>query len=193
MKFFRPAAAGFSLILATASPCLAQMSMGGPSSGTNSPPPAARPEPSDIAPAGLPGAGQAPIATGPVVQKPSTGDPTQELFAAVNSGDYNAAQDAISRGADLTAQDAFGETALDLAVSLNRSNITFLILQARNEDGGGGVISPGPAFPGGMGNGHEVAATPAKVTAPARPVPVMGNDPGTPNPSAGFLGFGSKN
>jgi hypothetical protein len=141
-----------------------------------------------------------------VVQKPTIADPTQALFAAVNSGDYNAAQDALSRGADLTAQNDLGETPLDLSIALNHSNITFLLLATRNETAGGGAASPGPAF---------TATTPAK-PAPRKPHPATptheaaqvaapqhaaepavnitpGNNPGTPNPSAGFLGFGTKN
>ena len=100
----------------------------------------------DIAPPALPGAMQAPVATGPVVHKAQTGDPTTALFAAVNSGDYNAAQDAISRGANLYAQNQLGETPLDLSVSLNRSSITFLLLATRNETGGD-VASAPPTAP----------------------------------------------
>lgn len=131
-----------------------------------------------------------PVATGPSVSKPSIGNPTTALFAAVNGGDYNAAQDAISRGANLNAQNTLGETPLDLAVALNRSTITFLILSARNEDGGGDVAdaNAGPA--------PVMAVASRSHAAPhARPpvsVPVMGNNPGTPDPSAGFLGFGRK-
>ena len=88
---------------------------------------------------------QAPVATGPVVHKAQTGDPTTALFAAVNSGDYNAAQDAISRGANLYAQNQLGETPLDLSVSLNRSSITFLLLATRNETGGDVASAPAPA------------------------------------------------
>lgn len=195
MKFFRPIPAALLLILGAGLPAFAQMpgsSLANPNGNIPSAP--AQQVPPNIAPPGLPGAGQAPVATGPVMQKPPAGDPTQALFAAVNKGDYNAAQDAISRGADLTAHDAFGETPLDLSIALNRSNITFLILQARNEDGGGNGIAPGPAFPPGSGTNlpsPALDATPAR--AEARPaLPVMGNDPGKPDPSSGFLGFGGK-
>jgi hypothetical protein len=99
----------------------------------------------------------------------------------------------------MTAQNAFGETPLDLSVALNRSSITFLLLSARNESGGDegdGAISPGPAFPtapSGHHHHHHWEATPASAPAPAHePVPVIGNNPGTPDPSAGFLGFGPK-
>jgi len=90
----------------------------------------------DIAPPALPGAGEVSgIATAPKVAKQNQGDPTTELFTAINADDYNAAQDAISRGADLTAQNQLGETPLDLSIALNQNSITFLLLGARNEDG----------------------------------------------------------
>jgi hypothetical protein len=202
MKYTSSAALGFILFLAAA-PAFAQMSMGGgPGGGAGggapgggAPTPQARVP--DIAPPALPGAGDAPIATGPKMTKPLIGDPTQALFAAVNSGDYNAAQDAISRGANLTAQDPLGETPLDLAVSLNRTNITFLLLESRNETGGDETISPGPAFtsaaPPAHGKHKPLHAIPASDTTPIHATqPAMGANPGTPNPAAGFLGFGSK-
>jgi hypothetical protein len=157
----------------------------------------------DIAPPALPGAGDAPgIATAPKVTKVDQGDPTTELFKAINANDYNGAQDAISRGADLTAQNPLGETPLDLSIALNQNSITFLILGARNEDG-----APPPAPVQTQAQIHtrtRAHAMPAAMTAPpevyqapetttTEPAPVMGNDPGTPNASAGFLGFGAKN
>jgi hypothetical protein len=148
----------------------------------------------DFAPPAIPGAGSpSGIATAPKVAKANQGDPTTELFTAVNANDYNNAQDAISRGADLTAQNPLGETALDLSVALNHNSITFLILGARNEDGPPPVVATkmpvnGKALP--MQASVETSPMPAPAPAPAR---VMGNDPGTPNASAGFLGFGPKN
>ncbi|MDE8345114.1 MAG: ankyrin repeat domain-containing protein [Acidocella sp.] len=179
-------------------PALAQMAPGmGPGMGgdAGAPHPLARTP--DIAPPALPGAAVPPVATGPTIAKPAIGDPTTALFAAVNSGDYNAAQDAISRGANLNAQNALGETPLGLAVALNRSTITFLILSARNEDGGGASdanAGPAPAMPvmakARAGSPVSNAAGPASTARIA--VPVMGNNPGTPDPAAGFLGFGGK-
>ena len=100
----------------------------------------------DIAPAGVPGAVSAPLATGPRLRK-NIGDPTTALFNAIDKNDYSAAQDAVSRGADLNAQNPLGETPLDLSVALNRSAITFMLLAARNEDGDN-AASPeaGPAL-----------------------------------------------
>jgi hypothetical protein len=187
MRHVRLAGLGFAAFLAAA-PAFAQLSMGGGGS-PGGPAPQPKGHVPEDAPAAVPGMGQAPVQTGPVVAKPVTGDPTAALFAAVNNGDYNAAQDAISRGADLTSEDALGETPLDLAISLNRSAITFLLLQTRNETGGGGG-APGPVLPAPKPS--KVKITPAAEKQMVH-VPVMGNDPGTPDPSAGFLGFGAKN
>jgi hypothetical protein len=192
----------FALVLSlAATPALAQMApgmgggmggMGGGMGGGNAPQPRQRVP--DIAPAGVPGATSAPLATGPNLRKPGTGDPTAALFTAINKNDYGAAQDAVSRGANLNAQNPLGETPLDMSVALNRSTITFMLLAARNEEGGGTA-----AVPAAPPAGHHAPAptytisdrTPAPRPLPV-PVPVMGNNPGTPDPAAGFLGFGSK-
>jgi len=192
MKYFC-SALGLVLSLAAA-PAMAQLS-GGPGGSSGAPQPQAPVH--DIAPSGVPGAGDVPVATGPNLAKPSSGDPTQELFTAVNAGDYNSAQDALSRGANLSAQNAFGETPLDLSVALNRSSITFLLLAARNETGGNDTdAGAAPVLPVSPGHHHHhLAVTPVtdeSKPAPAPAAPVMGNNPGTPNPSAGFLGFGNK-
>jgi len=162
-----------------------------------------KPETPDIAPPALPGAGQiGGIATAPKVARQNQGDPTAELFTAINGDDYNGAQDAISRGADLTAQNALGETPLDLSISLNQNAITFLLLGARNEDAGpppaaaqttAAVATPKyrrHAEPAALDSPPMARSTPAAVPPPA---PAPGNAVGTPNAAAGFLGFGSKN
>lgn len=179
------------------------MSMGG---GGAAPQPQARTP--DIAPPALPGAGNgAPLATGPKMQQPASGDPTAALFTAINKGDYNGAQDALGRGADLGAENQFGETPLDLSISLNRNTITFLLLQTRNEMGGmSGPVgqawtlgSPKPAtahkgkakeqHPAPIPAPHAVAPKPV----PQHMVPAATGPKGTPNPQAGFLGFDPKN
>ena len=224
MRYIPATALGLVLLLAGApvlilagAPAFAQMSMGGsPGGGGGAPGGANTPEPvaptHDIAPPALPGAGApGPLATGPVVQKPSIADPTQALFAAVNNGDYNAAQDALSRGADLNAQNALGETPLDLSIALNRSTITFLLLATRNETGSTDTISPGPAFPATATATlrvkpahHKPHTTPAAAapahtsaaplgTASGATAPAWESNPGTPNTSAGFMGFSPKN
>ncbi len=191
---------GLALLLAAA-PASAQMALGGGGPGGA---PGGAPQPQapvpDIAPPALPGAGTpAPLATAPVAQKPAIADPTQALFAAVNSGDYNAAQDALSRGADLTAKNALGETPLDLSIALNHSNITFLLLATRNETGGDNGAPPAGPAATTPAPASAIPAAPARATlttahasVPAVAI-VPGNNPGTPNPAAGFLGFGSQN
>lgn len=195
MRYFLPTALGFILTFACV-PAFAQMSMGGMGGGGGAPAPQAHVP--DIAPPALPGAAAAPLATGPVMQKPTTGDPTAALFSAINSGNYNSAQDAISRGANMNAENALGETPLDLAVALNRTNITFMLLAARNEMGGndsGGAVTPvAMTTPAPHSKARKPHITPVTETTPMHAtVPVMEDNPGTPNPSAGFLGFGAKN
>jgi hypothetical protein len=186
MRNFTTPAFGL-ILLCAASPAAAQLSANGPGSQAGAP--TATPRVPDIAPPALPGAGAAPLATGPVMQKPTTGDPTQELFTAVNSGDYTSAQDALSRGANLSARNDLGETPLDLSIALNRSQITFLLLATRNETGGdSATVTPMPA------SAAPAAAPVHHHLHPAvkRALPALGNNPGTPDPSAGFLGFGPK-
>ena len=154
-------------------------------------------QPQSLPPENLPpalpgmGAGQA-LNAGPSLVKPQTGDPTAQLFNAINSNDYNSAQDAISRGADIDAQNALGETPLDLSVSLNRNSITFMLLSNRTADGSdsGATVSGTPS--GSVApSTTKTAAVPIKlIEAPNQPT-VPGNNPGVPNPAAGFLGFGS--
>ncbi len=195
MKHLRLPVLGLVLAVGAA-PALAQMSPNPGLTGGNAPQPQARTP--DIAPPALPGAGSpAPLATGPKLQQPASGDPTTALFAAINKGDYNAAQDALSRGADLNAHDQFGETPLDLSIALNRNTITFLLLQTRNELGAqsGPVGQPwtlDAPVPAPKPKPHHMAA-PAVEAGPRAATPMGVANPGTPNPQAGFLGFGAKN
>jgi hypothetical protein len=217
MIYFRPLVPGFVLAfaMAAASPAMAQMSGGGMGGLGSSPGAGPAPQPQartpDIAPPALPGAGTpTPMATGPIMQKPPTGDPTANLFAAVTKGDATAAQLAISAGANLNAQNQFGETPLDLSIALNRNSITFLLLQTRNELDAQGIgpqpmgepwllnDTNAPTKTGtktGSKSKQKSVATP--VSAPAAPKPAtrvtLPTDSGTPNPQAGFLGFGPKN
>ena len=208
MRLFRFTALGLILVLG-GGPALAQTQMGpNPGlTGGNAPQPQARTP--DIAPPALPGAGAAaPPATGPKIQQPASGDPTAALFTAINKGDYNGAQDALGRGADLNAQNQFGETPLDLSISLNRNTITFLLLQTRNELGEQAgppgqpwtpYSSPRATVHTAKPKEHQAAPAPAAARAvapkpvkhPAVPAGVV--NLGTPNPQAGFLGFAPKN
>jgi hypothetical protein len=187
----RTIVSGTALLLSlAAAPALAQMAPGlgtgplggGDMIGGNAP----RQSVPNIAPAGVPGAVTTPLATGPSLQK-DIGDPTTALFNAINKNDYGAAQGAVSRGANLNAQNPLGETPLDLSVALNRSAITFMLLAARNEAGDSPSAPQAPSphaarVPTVTISDHTRAPRP-------QPVPVMSNDPGTPDPAAGFLGF----
>lgn len=209
MTYFRTLVFGL-VFAAAAAPAMAQMSGGGMGGLGSSPGAGPAPQPQartpDIAPPALPGAGgPAPMATGPVMRKPPSGDPTANLFAAVTKGDAGAAQQAISAGANLGAQNQFGETPLDLSIALNRTSITFLLLQTRNELNAQGVgpqpigepwllNDAGASAPTVKTAGKKSAATQVSVPA-AKPAPRVSlpSDNGTPNPEAGFLGFGPKN
>jgi hypothetical protein len=203
MRYIAPAFIGLALLWAGASqPALAQSN---PATGTSpggdmQAPASAQPQgpAPDLVPQGVPGIGAPQLSTAPNVQKPETGDPTAQLFTAINNADYNSAQDAISRGADLNGQNSLGETPLAMSIALNRNSITFMLLSARNEDGDdSGPAGPAPATvaqtpltaPGPKYYTSHTTATPSYRPSSAIPV----NDPGTPDPSAGFLGFGPKN
>jgi hypothetical protein len=148
------------------------------------------------------------IATAPKLAKVNSGDPTTDLFTAINANNYGDAQDAISRGADLNAQDPLGESPLDLSIALNHNNITFMILSARNEAGSSPTTN-GPAYSlaapsktpakkaaAAKPSVHTVPVKMATSPAPAKPAPTptanAATDPGQANVSVGFLGFGQK-
>lgn len=147
------------------------------------------------APPGLPGA----QSSEPIVSPQRAArdlSPNAALFDAIDRGDIAAAREALSRGADINARNALGETSLDLSVDLARNDITFLLLSAR-----GGEPAPGARQVAGN-SVRQVAAnrlTPERpaaaprvalpAPAPVRPAP-LSTDPGVPNPSSGFLGFG---
>lgn len=199
MKFVFPLALSLAFG-ALVVPAHAQMlgGMGGAGGGPKVPDKGEAP---NLAPAGLPGVGaSAPIANGPKLQKPSSGDPTQDLFAAINDNNYANAQDAVSRGADLRAVDQFGETPLDLAIALNRTNITFMLLGTRNElasqgAGGGTMGAPWSLGAASKQARREKAYRQSAPFVPVRETPrviIPAGEPGTPDPQAGFLGFGSK-
>ncbi|MDQ2764920.1 MAG: hypothetical protein M3Y22_16010 [Pseudomonadota bacterium] len=137
------------------------------------------------------------------------------MFDAINRGDIVAARDALNRGADLNGVNILGMTPMELSVDLGRNDISFLLLSMRGEDSGRGSRALGrdtsPSGPSGRPARTENRATPAKSTF-ANPTPrktnqaantsgsvkppampkLFANDGGTPLPSAGFLGFGSR-
>jgi hypothetical protein len=178
-------AAGFGL-----APAFAQMS---PAGDMQAPKIQPQSNPETPLPAAIPGAGNPNLPTSQSVAKQQSGDPTAELFTAINANDYNSAQDAISRGADLNAQNSLGESPIDLSVALNRNSITFMLLAARNDSGDDSTANSASAAPVGTAAmprhslSGKSSAVPVKMI--ENPATVPGNNPGTPNSNAGFLGF----
>jgi hypothetical protein len=187
--------------------------------GLTPPPPTAKP--SDTAPAALPGAttrsDRVAPAKGTVIA-----DPNEALFDSINRGDIAAARDALDRGAELDAHNVLGMTPLDLSVDLGRNDITFLLLSLRNGDmplghraaaqgqtaqtgktaqtKAGSKATPADSKSASAGTRQAArapATSPVKQAAqvtPAAPVAprLFAGDGGTPNPTAGFLGFGNR-
>jgi hypothetical protein len=141
-------------------------------------------------------------------------DPNEALFDAINRGDIGAARDALNRGAELNATNILGMTPMELSVDLGRNDISFLLLSMRGEDGGGSLRQGKPIPLPGPTNGKSSPATrtaAAKAPVRLRSAPgarstavvdkppaaprlyapkLYASDGGTPQPSAGFLGFG---
>ncbi len=162
-----------------------------------------------VAPDALPGATpRAPAA--PATKPMGDLEPNDALFDAINRGDIAGVRDALNRGADLNSVNILGMTPMELSVDLGRNDISFLLLSMRGEDSGRGSRLVTRDKPGAGAGGKTAQsgrpATPARVvaarTAPAAKAPVavrqaatprlFANDGGTPLPSAGFLGFGSR-
>jgi hypothetical protein len=146
-------------------------------------------------PAAIPGENDQTLQTTQSVAKQQSGDPTAQLFTAINAGNYSSAQDAISRGANLNAENSLGESPIDLSVALNRNSITFMLLAARNDSGddsdgsaGAAPVASAPA-PAPQGPTPIAKSNAEPVNLVEQPNPAPANNPGTPNSSAGFLGF----
>ena len=154
-------------------------------------------------PRALPGSRVEQLEAAPLERPPSEMKPNEALFDAINRGDLPACREAISRGAELERPNVLGLTALDLAIDLGRNDITFLLLSMRGASGRSNVEATTSATGAAPKNaGKPVAAVAPKPQPVARPVveaPIraatpgrqaVANDPGTPAPQAGFLGFG---
>jgi hypothetical protein len=127
--------------------------------------------------------------------------PTEALFDSINRGDLAAARDALNRGADQSGLNILGMTPMELSVDLGRNDISFLLLSLRGEDSARGARASGRETPGLASKPTPKTTAPksvqqvAKTQVVAKPVPtpkLFANDGGTPLPSAGFLGFGSR-
>ncbi len=117
-------------------------------------------------------------------------NPTDALFDAINRGSLGAAKEALNRGADMTAHNVLGQSPLDMAIDLNRNDITFLLLSMRT------FSDSDPHFASGSTQGPDMDEAADTVRTPplagrARHVDsrydVTG---GHAKPAAGFLGFG---
>ena len=140
------------------------------------------------APSAVPGthAGSAPVAD---PEKPiSDMTPNEALFDAINRGDLAFAQDAVRRGADLSARNVLGMSPLELSIDLDRDKITFLLLALRDTDPA--ARPPRPVVKASARQVLPVAKPVARPVAVARPLPPA--NPGTPDPQAGFLGFSGR-
>jgi hypothetical protein len=160
-------------------------------------------------PDALPGAAPRSDRVAPAAAGVHIADPTEALFDAINRGDIASARDAIDRGADLDGHSVLGMTPLDLAVDLGRNDITFLLLSLRNGDS-----RPAPRVGTQSAQANPATKQPASAKSPAKPkvatrapaakpavqtasatqgVPTsFGGDGGTPNATAGFLGFDNR-
>lgn len=183
-----------ALLMFAAPAAMAQLSAGPPGAESKAKKDADTPEPP---PPAIPGAEPSLDLVAPPSKPAAEMNPNDALFDSISRGDLAAARDAVNRGADLNARNVLGQSPLDSSIDLNRSDITFLLMSLR----------PSSTTPGGSEDGQadaqaQQAATgrPTKL-AKAKPVrarrPVQtasvaprSGDGGTPNPAAGFLGFG---
>jgi hypothetical protein len=190
---FLPLSCALVVLAATPSLALAQVLFNQSNGGGPSPQP-----PKAVLPPGVPGAAPK-KSVAPPTHGPTDMEPNDALFDAINRGDIGAARDAISRGADLRAQNVLGMTPLELSVDLGRNDISFLLLSMRGGEDGRSRQAVRPAAaakPAGTRQARQAPPhPPARVAAPARApaqnARLFAGDGGTPNPSAGFLGFGS--
>ncbi len=115
---------------------------------------------------------------------------------AIDRGDAIAARDALNRGADLNARNVLGQRPLDMSIDLSRNSITFLLLSMRSQVGdpdAGAPVQETDTPPPTTGKEHRVAhrrqARPVEIATAQRRATF---DAQAPQPSAGFLGFGSR-
>ena len=178
----------------------AQMSLGGGGGGPGGHAPAAHDdEPKKPAPPpAIPGAVASPDAVAPASKTAKDLDPNAALFDAIDRGDLTAARDALNRGADLNARNVLGQRPLDMSIDLSRNPITFLLLSMRSQIGGpdGGAQQAADAADDASETPTQAPVTRrhgrhVPVAAPVQ-VATRSTDTGAaPQPSAGFLGFGS--
>jgi ankyrin repeat protein len=124
-------------------------------------------------------------------------NPTTALFDAINRGSLNAAKEALNRGADMNARNVLDQTPLDMAIDLNRNDITFLLLSLRtyNPEGKlGNSTTHDEIETDTKGNGHltikgSSRAHGAQALAAGPSFDAKG---GAAQPQIGFLGFAGR-
>ena len=119
-------------------------------------------------PPALPGSQANPPSAAPANKTAADMPPNDALFDAINRGDVLSARDAISRGADPNARNVLGMTPLELAVDLDRNDISFLLLSMRGE---GGDAAPQPAHRPGAATATANAAASSSASAPGKTAP----------------------
>lgn len=146
-------------------------------------------------PRALPGSHVESSEPAPLERPPSEMKPNEALFDGVNRGDAAAVREALARGAELETPNMLGQTATELSIDLGRNDITFLLLSMRGAIGrpasrsATNVTSAPIAAKPAQATKPVAVAAPRLVAAPAAPKPFV-NNPGTPVPQSGFLGFG---
>ena len=184
-----------------------QPAPGAPTPGVANPggTPLAKGAPRVVNPPALPGSRAEPTQVAPAGKNTADMPPTEALFDAINRGDLPAAKESVNRGADLNGVNVLGLSPIELAVDLGRNEISFYLLSLRG--GIAGSSPPGPDAPPkpptrAERQAAEREARPERVAKTRsaavdnRPVAprtarLFAGDGGSPNPQAGFLGFGA--
>ena len=123
-------------------------------------------------------------------------EPTAALFDSINRGDITSAKEALGRGADLNGKNVLGQSPLDMAIDLNRNDITFLLLSMRNSEEGPPVASVAAAEPvavsavGSSRKGRAARSRNTRLVSAHQLATYAAADGGTAKPDVGFLGFG---
>jgi hypothetical protein len=209
------AAVAFGLLMpiaAAKAQLIAGQGLGGAAAGAG---PMFKPKggtPTPPAPTALPGAQTDPSRVAPADKSIHDTPPNEALFDGINRGDIATVRDAISRGADLDAQSVLGQSPLELSIDLGRNDITFLLLSLRGAGDTTRTAKPPAQLDAQTtAKGRKAAAADraearAKTRAHLTTTGVAAREPvsapirstqefasgngGTPNPAAGFLGFG---
>lgn len=126
----------------------------------------------------------------PSIHSNNDTNPTQALFEAINKGSMNAAREALSRGADITARNVLEQTPLDMAIDLNRNNIVFLLLSLRGYNPEGHLIKTASHENDGNMPSNVSGTAAMHLANPKKEEPLYDPSGGVPIPAIGFLGYG---